>query len=177
MNFNNQIGEEGGSKGRFFVFVGVFLMIMLVAGGGYFGWNRYFSQEAKTQRNYQKYLDWQANYEKAMKEDTYGGKTPQETLDMFIAALKKGDVDLASKYFVLNELGEVDSKWLDALKKAKEENRLQQIIEVVSRSTFDSKSSYAGTAWFTSLDDEGNLLADFLLEKNSESNIWKIESL
>ena len=33
--------------------------------------------------------------------DTYGGKTPQETLDMFISAVEKGDYELASKYFVV----------------------------------------------------------------------------
>lgn len=37
----------------------------------------------------------------AMMADTYGGKTPQETLKMYITAVEKGDYDLASKYFVL----------------------------------------------------------------------------
>ena len=32
-------------------------------------------------------------------EDTYGGKTPEETWAMFLDALKKGNVELASKYF------------------------------------------------------------------------------
>ena len=35
------------------------------------------------------------------KEDKYGGKTPEETFDLFITALKKEDIDLASKYFVI----------------------------------------------------------------------------
>ncbi|MEI6528727.1 MAG: hypothetical protein WCO10_03635 [bacterium] len=34
----------------------------------------------------------------AQKADNIGGKTPEETLDMYIAALKAGDVNLASKY-------------------------------------------------------------------------------
>ena len=38
-------------------------------------------------------------YQKMM-ADTYGGKTPQETLELFIAAVEKGDYELASKYFV-----------------------------------------------------------------------------
>jgi len=38
-------------------------------------------------------------YQKMM-ADTYGGKTPEETLDLFIAAVEKGDYELASKYFV-----------------------------------------------------------------------------
>ena len=36
-------------------------------------------------------------------EDTFGGKTPEETLALFIDALKRGDTDLASKYFVLGK--------------------------------------------------------------------------
>ena len=36
---------------------------------------------------------------KPYKEDIYGGKTPEETWSMFLDALKKGDIDLASKYY------------------------------------------------------------------------------
>src|SRR3990167_1902802 len=38
-------------------------------------------------------------YDAALR-DTYGGKTPQETLAMYIEAVEKGDYELASKYFV-----------------------------------------------------------------------------
>jgi hypothetical protein len=41
----------------------------------------------------------QEEYEKAM-ADTYGGKTPAETLQMYIEAVEKGDYELASKYFI-----------------------------------------------------------------------------
>ena len=40
-----------------------------------------------------------AEYDRAM-ADTFGGKTPQETLQMYIAAVEKGDYELASKYFI-----------------------------------------------------------------------------
>jgi len=48
----------------------------------------------------------QEDYRRAM-ADTYGGKTPQETLQMYIAAVEKGDYELASKYFI----GEKQEKW------------------------------------------------------------------
>ena len=35
--------------------------------------------------------------------DTVGGKTPQETLRMYIEAVEKGDYELASKYFVIEK--------------------------------------------------------------------------
>src|SRR3990167_11080939 len=79
-------------------------------------------------------------YVEAMTADTYGGKTPRETLDMFIDALKKGDVELAAKYFEL-ETNDMDpnyltrKKWEDGLKKAKEENKLIEIIAQLERAT------------------------------------------
>ena len=44
---------------------------------------------------------FQGSLEQPYKEDVYGGKTPEETLQMFIEALKKEDIELASKYFSL----------------------------------------------------------------------------
>lgn len=41
--------------------------------------------------------------QKPYREDTYGGKTPEETFDMFLDAIKKGDLELAVKYFVVKE--------------------------------------------------------------------------
>lgn len=41
---------------------------------------------------------------KALQEaDTFGGKTPYETLEMYISAVEKGDFQLASKYFVIEK--------------------------------------------------------------------------
>ena len=42
-----------------------------------------------------KFMD---SLERPYREDTYGGKTPEETWAMFFDAVKKGDVDLAVKY-------------------------------------------------------------------------------
>lgn len=39
----------------------------------------------------------------ALYNDEYGGKTPEETYEMFIAALRAGDIDLASKYFIFDK--------------------------------------------------------------------------
>lgn len=55
-----------------------------------------------------KYESWQTRraYEKLSEpyyKDTYGGKTPEETYNLFISALKNGDTDLASKYFVIED--------------------------------------------------------------------------
>lgn len=60
--------------------------------------------------------------------DTYGGKTPQETLRMYIEAVEKGDYELASKYFVIenqkSELGSFNNS---------SEADLQKFLEILGR--------------------------------------------
>ncbi|TSC61699.1 MAG: hypothetical protein Athens041674_682 [Parcubacteria group bacterium Athens0416_74] len=41
--------------------------------------------------------------EAAYRKDTYGGKTPEETLELFIEALEAKDYELAAKYFVIEK--------------------------------------------------------------------------
>lgn len=59
-----------------------------------------------------------AALETAQKNDTFGGKTPEETFDMFLAALKLGDIELASKYYDVT----VQEKALAGLKKELADN-------------------------------------------------------
>lgn len=54
----------------------------------------------------------------AQMKDTYGGKTPQETLSLYIEAVEKGDYELASKYFIL----EKQEGELRSLQKSSQEN-------------------------------------------------------
>ena len=82
--------------------VGVLVIIIAVL-GGYIGWYQYFSSDAKYRREVeQSALELPAKleaYKKAREADTYGGKTPEETLQLFIEALENRDLELASKYF------------------------------------------------------------------------------
>ncbi len=67
--------------------------------------------------------------------DTIGGKTPQETLDMFIKAVEAGDYDLASKYFVI----EKQEQWKEDLSTAKNMDDLMRDL----KSTQKSQGSYS----------------------------------
>ncbi len=58
-------------------------------------------------------------------EDSYGGNTPEETLQLFISALKKGDTELAAKYFVLDK----QNQWREDLAKMKDRNLLEVMIK------------------------------------------------
>ncbi len=157
---------------------GFFGLIVLV-GGSFFVWNGYFSESAKYSRqveeNTNKYIEWEKNYTKAMTEDVYGGKTPQETLNMFIDALKKGDVDLASKYFMLNEIGQVDQKWVDGLRKSNEEGKLQEIAKLAAQTKMTFKDEDG--AVFKLYDSVGEIIVMIEIKLNEFSKTWKIESL
>src|SRR3989344_5515424 len=67
----------------------------------------------------------QEDYARAM-ADTYGGKTPQETLQMYIDAVEKGDYELASKYFI-------GDKQEEELKSSNEmsEERIKKYINIL----------------------------------------------
>ena len=80
-----------------------------------------------------RYSDWQFEQgvrqaadeaDKPYREDTYGGKTPKETLELLITALEKNDFDLASKYFVLSK----QEEWRKTLLKGSQENKLNSFI-------------------------------------------------
>jgi len=110
--------------------------------------------------------DLQRQYE----EDTYGGTTPEETLELFISALKTGDIDLASKYFVIDDQLEAEENLI----KIKADGRLSQIID---RTLALKKSkAEADVASFIILGDNGVMQYQVLLGKNTNS-IWKIVDL
>lgn len=61
---------------------------------------------------------------KPYKNDQYGGATPEETFDLFIAALKKEDIDLASKYFVIPK----QESWRKTLGEYEKRNLLANFV-------------------------------------------------
>lgn len=169
------------SKNKYWKFIAAFLGICFLVGAGFFIWSKYLSPEAKSemlrQKQSRQYLDWEQKYQSAMKNDVYGGKTPEETLTMFSDALEKGDIELASKYFVLREDGSVDPKWFDGLNKERENGNLERIYNTISKMEYDKDSSYAGNAWYVLKNKDGIVEYSVILHFNNYSNVWKIESL
>lgn len=150
---------------HFWKFLIGFFAIMF-AGFFYLVWaNNYhnFSQ----QKSGEQYLK---DLEKAYKNDTYGGKTPEETLALFIDALKKGDIDLAAKYMLIEE----QEKILSDLQEAKNGGRLNQVAQNLSLAKLSSRDDNSATF---SVVDSKNILqyqASFVKVPNG---IWKILDL
>ncbi len=111
--------------------------------------------------------------EKKYREDTYGGDTPEQTLQMFIDALKKGDTDLASRYFEI----EKQDKWRGDLKVGKENGSLNLLLGILEKPKI-GKEIFEGN-YLYSISSKNDGVADFSISlvKNKITNKWKIESL
>lgn len=161
-------------------FILIFTIIILAVGGGYFVWNRFFDEGARANRFLNKQLEVYEKAEKAyveaMTADTYGGKTPQETLDMFVDALKKGDVELASKYFLLDE-NLSREQWFLKISEVKSKGLLAQLVEAIESAVPDTDDSISENDLKYVLLTNGVAEATLRMKLNQYAGIWKIESL
>jgi hypothetical protein len=151
----------------------IFSVVAILVAAGFLLWGtnwlfQYYQYRTSPEYKAQKYLD---EMEKKYREDTYGGTTPEETLQLFIAALKKGDTDLASKYFVIDK----QEEWLENLEKIKEKEKLQNMIFDLSRNKEKQILSDNHTVFYIYNDD--NLLAVAIDVVKIPNGKWKIQSM
>lgn len=107
--------------------------------------------------------------EKQYAEDPYGGDTPEETLRLFIDALKLGDTELAAKYFVLDK----QQEWREDLAKIKEKNLLDEMVKDLGKTHLKIDND---TAFFTLLNEDG-FESQLVMHKSSSSKKWKLTEL
>ena len=113
------------------VLAGLIIWVMLNLGPWLRSW-----QDERAAKSAQEQL------EKLYREDKYGGKTPEETFDMFIAALEQGDIELASKYFVL----EKQDDWFKTLSQYQARDLLAYLISELKNNKEDWKKNYNGNS-------------------------------
>jgi len=78
----------------------IILLVLIFVGGFAVGLGvKFYIDEWRAQRNVALWMDSLDPF----KGDTYGGATPEETFDMYLSALKKGDLELASRYFYVTK--------------------------------------------------------------------------
>ncbi|MFA6407252.1 MAG: hypothetical protein WCV80_00910 [Candidatus Paceibacterota bacterium] len=165
MDDQNQTDLGQVSKSKYWKFVAGFLTIVILSIVALLGLSKYerylSSKQVNKMANALQQLEKQ-DYDAAM-ADTVGGKTPQETLSMYIAAVEKGDYSLASKYFI----GSKQEQELKSFEKAPKENLITYIAvlkEVITRGgeySFDRKE----------FSFDGDILVRMKLYPNG---IWKI---
>lgn len=122
-----------------------------------------YSDEYKAQKELKKLV-----YE--YENDPYGGDTPEETLRLFIDALKKGDVDLAAKYFVMERQKDIKSY----LFKTKEDNLLNPMIIDLEKTKLTISIE---RAFFSLLDKNNKVISELVMKTHPVNKKWKIEEL
>ncbi len=166
------------SRLKFWLIIGGFVVVLILV-CLYFAWQWYLSpaavRRAQLQKNYELYTQAMQNYEAAMRTDTYGSSTPWGTLQMFIEALKQGDVELASQYFIYDP-AKPKSGWSEALSADKAAGNFPEIISLLERAV-PTDPIMKGYFDFELHDIQGNLVTDVGMKFNQYSGIWKIESM
>ncbi|MEK7131357.1 MAG: hypothetical protein AAB797_01295 [Patescibacteria group bacterium] len=152
------------------------LIVILVIGGALVLWALIDSfYQAWQGYKWQKQTDkFQNALEQPYKEDTYGGKTPEETWGMFLDALKKGDIDLASKYYDVAH----QEKGKELILKLKQENKLDDWIKELEGLKKSSREALEGEAnyYYDYFDEEFKriLSAPVVFYLNPYTKVWKI---
>jgi hypothetical protein len=141
-------------------FVGIFVIAIGILWGIYY-YRQWQGERAVAALD--KYLQEQTDTAmRAAMADTYGGSTPQETLQLYIDAVEKGDYELASKYFIESKR----EAELASLQKSSKEDTSQIIVEIRestnSGSYDEQKNTYIG------------LRPIFIKFVKYPNNVWKL---
>lgn len=117
--------------------------------------------------------------EQSYKNDTYGGKTPEETYQMFLTALKAKDIELASKYFVLEEQERYKQALQEVDKNGKWDLMMDDLTQMDNAKWEEVAKDYVNLELF----DKNNVLMEqitfvlpnnILPPQNIIAEIWKI---
>jgi len=172
--------------------IGVFIIIIAaLIFSGYFLLKPYY-QSWKIGYDWKRFEN---EFNKFLKEDKYGGKTPQETYNLFVETLKKGDIESASQYFYW-ERQEIKRQ---EFQKLKDENKLNEYIDNLpkweelkeeeeykvegeKRYSYKYKIEKDENFYDPLLEKErtipvGEYQSWIIFQLNKQANIWKIYSL
>ncbi len=150
-------------------------IFLLVLGGIVLVSLYYFSPSGKQARKYtkglgilqQKIQDREAQFQ----NDKYGGKTPEGTYQLFLDALKKNNIDLASKYFVFDKQ-EQYKQLLLSIQKNKE---WKEMLMDLSNSLHNKRGKYQDrNNYLIEVINENNNLVTTIHLTASTSSLWKI---
>ena len=148
------------------VVVGVLVLWALID-SGYQAWEGY---------KWQKQTDkFQNALEQPYKDDTYGGKTPEETWGMFLDALKKGDIDLASKYYDVGH----QAKGREMIEKLKLDNKFDTWVKNLETLKKDQQQPTSNDRLYYSYkyfdaEFKEDLWSPVVFYLNPSTKVWKI---
>lgn len=165
LDFKNSITYDYFMFKNILKFLGIGVGIAVLGLGVVYG-VQYF--QYRNNPEYQAVQDLE-NLKKKYAQDPYGGDTPEQTLQLFVDALKKGDTDLAAKYFVLDK----QQEWREELMKIKEKGLLKDMIKDIE----STKLTFNETAAYFTLVRTNDLSSELVMHKNPLNKKWKITEL
>ena len=143
-------------------FLGILLLALAV-----WSWGAYLNPDVREKRALVKYFE---DIEEEYRNDMYGGATPEETLQLFIAALEAGDIELASKYFLPDEREKIRSYFRDI----KITGEWDKVLEDAQNLRLTTKKD--DEAFYT-IANENNVVEVQVIFKKNQNNVWKITDL
>lgn len=174
-----EAGQTGSIKSRYWKFMGGFFVLLLVALVGIPFIGKYMEKQEDQMRSEQIAAGDQVmrDLQERLKNDKDGGATPEETLQLFTAALQKGDIEQAEKYFVI-EPQERHHMLVDRLEQIRKEGRFEELLELLGKTKYQPKeSSLESLKVFESFNKEGMVDLSIEITKSNYSTVWKIENL
>lgn len=178
-NSSPEVPHDTPSKSRVFKFIIIVVLAVVFLFACAVVWEAFFSPRAvgerETRKNYEQAVKGMKEFEDKMTADTYGGKTPQETLDMFIAALEKDDIDLAVKYF--SSLNNSDLEAIKSELKNKTDADINELLVILRELRNNQRKESGESVLFFLKNNKGEIEYSVLMIKNKFSGVWKIESM
>ena len=129
---------------------------------------RYFNPENRQIREAERLIE---ELKRQEREDPYGGTTPEETLRLFIEALKKGDIELASKYFIWDK----QEEWKKNLIQITDKKLLDEMVKDLQKDKYPHKIDNTFITY--SIANDKNEIALTIYLKRIPSGIWKIQQM
>lgn len=110
--------------------------------------------------------------ERPFREDPYGGNTAEDTWQMFLDALRKGDIDLASKYFAPDR----QERWKTNFERIKAAGMLDEMIADLSRAVKSKIESTDTLVIYVATNEENIVITNIKIFKSLNGK-WKIDSI
>jgi hypothetical protein len=168
------------SSRRRVVALALLLLLSVVGYLTYVRYHFYYRAVDRVSQDMSSYLEWKW-YAEGMRasyqSDTVGGDTPEETLRMFVDALKANNIELASMYYI----PEIQSQKYQKLSLSKINGNLEKYISHIEQAMLgQAKFSTTTGVYFISYNDalnpEFSDSYEMTFYQNSSSNLWKIVS-
>ncbi|HAL25054.1 MAG: hypothetical protein UX49_C0020G0011 [Candidatus Wolfebacteria bacterium GW2011_GWC2_46_275] len=174
----NGNSEQGSIKNHYWKFIGGFFALLLVGFIGIPAIGMYIQKQEDMEfvegmeRNQQAMSELQER----LKNDKDGGATPEETLQLFTAALKKGDIEQAEKYFVIEPQKRQDML-IANLDRIRAEGKFETLLDYLGKAKLEKDSNSSdNNVWFSYLEN-GRAQIGVEITKDKYSSVWKIENL